>query len=112
MKTVGHIELTGSLGFDVSFIRLIPTPTGRKIRFVTNRKIGFGEAATASQSEAFDLSAGELDLNDQNKKKSTGILYPAAKLIINKEGELQIEEAQNPWKLASFTDFKGTPGVN
>src|SRR5689334_4990048 len=39
MKAVGHIDVTGTIGYDVSFIRMIPTPTGRKIRFVTNRKI-------------------------------------------------------------------------
>ena len=44
MKAVGHINIPGTLGYDVSFIRLIPTSTGRKIRFVTSRKIAFGEA--------------------------------------------------------------------
>src|ERR1017187_3755762 len=51
MKAVGHINITGTLGYDVSFIRLIPTPTGRKIRFVTNRQIRFGEAFYDTRSE-------------------------------------------------------------
>ena len=42
MKAVGHISITGTLGYDLSFIRLIPTTTGRRIRFVTNRQIRFG----------------------------------------------------------------------
>ena len=46
MKAVGRINVPGTLGYDVSFIRLIPTPTGRKIRFVTNRKISIREAYT------------------------------------------------------------------
>src|SRR6516225_11577805 len=33
MKAVGHVNITGTLGYDVSYIALIPTPTGRKIRF-------------------------------------------------------------------------------
>ena len=37
MKSVGRIAITGTIGYDLSYIRLIPTPTGRKIRFVTNR---------------------------------------------------------------------------
>jgi hypothetical protein len=53
MRAVGHISLTGTIGYDVSFIRMIPTPTGRKIRFVTNRQISFAEAWTDSQSQAF-----------------------------------------------------------
>ena len=38
MRAVGHIEITGTLGYDCSYIAMIPTPTGRKIRFVTNRQ--------------------------------------------------------------------------
>jgi hypothetical protein len=112
MRAVGHVALTGTLGFDVSFISNVQTPTGRRIRFVTNRKIAFGEAWTDSQSQAFNLSAGEIDLNDGDKKKSYGVVFPAAELVINKEGELRFELRDNPWKLVSFSDFKGTPGVN
>jgi hypothetical protein len=108
MKAVGRIQIPGTLGYDVSFIRLIPTPTGRKIRFVTNRKITFGEAWADSQSKSFDLSAGEMDLNDQDKSKSAGVLYPACQFTINKDGELQIELNQNAWRLSNFIDWKGT----
>ena len=108
MKAVGRINIPGTLGYDVSFIRLIPTSTGRKIRFVTNRKIAFGEAYADSQSQSFDLTAGEMDLNDQDKSKSTGVLYPACQFTINKDGELQIELNQNAWRLSNFIDWKGT----
>jgi hypothetical protein len=112
MKAVGHVSLTGTLGYDCSFIRLIPTPTGRKIRFVTNRPLRFGELWSDSTSQAFNLSGGEIDLNDQDKNKSTGVLYPQAQLVIDKQGQLQIELAQNAWKLVDVLDWKGTPGVN
>jgi hypothetical protein len=108
MKAVGRIQIPGTLGYDVSFIRMIPTSTGRTIRFVTNRKISFGEAYTDSQTQAFDLTAGEFQLNDQDKSKSTGVLYPAAQFTINKDGELQIELNQNAWRLSNFIDWKGT----
>ena len=108
MKAVGRINIPGTLGYDVSFIRLIPTSTGRKIRFVTNRKIAFAEAYADSQSQSFDLTAGEMDLNDQDKSKSTGVLYPACQFTINKDGELQIELNQNAWRLSNFIDWKGT----
>ena len=108
MRAVGRIQIPGTLGYDVSFIRLIQTPTGRKIRFVTNRKITFGEAWTDSQSQSFDLTAGEFDLNDQDKSKSAGVLYPAAQLIINKDGELQLDLNKNPWRLSGIIDWKGT----
>jgi len=111
-RAVGRISLTGTVGYDVSFIRLIPTPTGRKIRFITNRQIRFGEAWTDSQSMSFDLSGGEIDVNDSDKSKSTGVLFPQAQLVIDKQGQLQIELAQNEWKLVDVLDWKGTPGVN
>ena len=112
MRAVGRISLTGTVGYDVSFIRMIPTPTGRKLRFITNRQIRFGEAWTDSQSMSFNLSGGEIDINDSDKSKSTGVLYPRAQLVIDKQGQLQIDLSQNPWKLVDVLDWKGTPGVN
>ena len=112
MHAVGHISITGTLGFDLAFIRMIPTATGRKIRFVTNRQIRMGEAWTDSQSQSFNLTAGEFDLDDTDKSKSTGILYPECQLAIDKQGQLQFELTQNAWKLVDVIDWKGTAGVN
>jgi hypothetical protein len=112
MRSVGHIEITGTLGFDCAYIAMTPTPTGRRIVFATNRQIRFGEAWTDSQSMSFDLTAGVLELNDQDKSKSTGSLYPLAQLIIDKEGKLQLDLNRNPWKLVDILDWKGTAGVN
>jgi hypothetical protein len=112
MKAVGHVELTGTLGNDCSYIKMVPTATGRKIIFVTNRWIRFGEAWYDTQSQSFNLTAGILELNDQDKSKSTGVLYPAAQLIMDQQGELQWDLRENPWKLVDVIDWKGTPGVN
>ena len=112
MPAVGHISITGTLGYDLAYVKMIPTPTGRKIRFVTNRLLRFGEVWADSQSTAFNLTGGEFDLNDTDKKKSSGVLFPAAQLALGKDGELQIELNQNAWKLNDILDWKGTPGVN
>ena len=112
MKAVGHVNITGTLGYDCSYIALIPTPTGRKIRFVTNRQIKFAEAYYDTQSQSFDLTAGEIDLNDQDKSKSAGVLYPAAQLGIGDDGQLTLNLLQNPWRLGNIIDWKGTPGEN
>jgi hypothetical protein len=112
MRAVGHVEITGTLGFDCAYIMMTPTPTGRRIVFATNRQIRFGEAYTDSQTMSYDLTAGVLELNDQDKSKSTGLLYPLAQLIIDKEGKLQLDLNQNPWKLQDIIDWKGTAGVN
>jgi hypothetical protein len=105
MEPVGRIAITGTIGYDLAYIRLIRTPTGRRIRFATNRLIRFGEAYGNTQSKAFDLTAGEFDLNDADKDKSTGVLFPASQLIINKKGELQFELRKNPWKLVNIIDW-------
>jgi hypothetical protein len=111
MKADGHIAITGTIGYDLSFIRLIPTPTGRKIRFVTNRLLRFGEAYYSTQSKEYNLTAGEIEINDSDKNKSSGVLYPAAQLVINKEGQLEIQLRKNPWKLVNIIDWNkaGTP---
>jgi hypothetical protein len=105
MKSVGRIAITGTLGYDLSFIRLISTPTGRKIRFVTNRQIRFGESYYNTQTTAYNLTAGEFDLDDSDKSKSSGVLFPAAQLILNKEGQLEFQLNKNPWKLTNIIDW-------
>jgi hypothetical protein len=105
MRSVGRIQIPGTLGYDLNFVREILTPTGRTIRFVTNRKIAFGEAYWDSQSKSFNLTAGEINLNDKDKNKSEGVLFPAAQLIVNKDGELQWELNQNAWRLTNIIEW-------
>src|SRR5215472_2066961 len=111
MKADGHIAITGTIGYDLSYVRMIPTPTGRKIRFITNRLLRFGEAYYDTQSKAYNLTAGEFDINDSDKNKSTGVLYPAAQLVINKDGQLEFQLRKDPWKLVNIIDWDkaGTP---
>ncbi len=112
MKAVGHVEITGTLGNDCSYIKMIPTATGRKIIFVTNRWIRFGEAYYDTQSQSFNLTAGIIEINDQDKSKSTGVLYPAAQLVLDSQGQLQWDLRENSWKLVDVLDWQGTAGVN
>jgi hypothetical protein len=105
MKSVGRIAITGTLGQDLAYIRLIQTDTGRKIRFATNRQIQFGEAYYNTQSKAYDLTAGEFNLDNSDPKKSSGVLYPASQLIINKEGQLEFQLRKNHWNLVNIIDW-------
>jgi len=106
MKSVGRITIPGTLGYELNYVREIVTPTGRTIRFVTNRKIAFGESYWNTQTKSFNLTAGEINLDDKDKSKSAGVLFPAAQLIINKEGELQWELNENAWKLTNIIEWK------
>jgi hypothetical protein len=105
MKSVGRIAITGTIGYDLSYIRLVPTPTGRKIRFVTNRLLRLGEVYYNTQTTAYNLTAGEVEINDSDKDKNAGVLYPAAQLVINKEGQLEFQLNKNPWKLVNIIDW-------
>jgi hypothetical protein len=106
MKSVGRIQTPGTLGYDLSFIREIETPTGRTIRFVASRKIALGEAFGNTESKSFNLTAGEININKSDKDKSDGVLFPAAQLIVNAEGELQFDLRQNAWKLNNVHEWK------
>jgi hypothetical protein len=105
MKSVGRIAITGTVGQELAYIRLIQTDTGRKIRFVTNRQIQFGEAYHNTQSKAYNLTAGEFNLSNSDPKKSSGVLYPASQLIINKEGQLEFQLRKNHWNLVNIIDW-------
>jgi len=104
MPARGRIAVTGGLGYDVTYIRQFPTPTGRKVRLITNRKIAFGEAWASTRSEEYSVTALELDLSNQ-KEKSAGTLLPACKLQVNKQNEIEIEAFQNPWRLTNIIDW-------
>ena len=54
----------------------------------------------------YKLTAGEFQMNDSDMKQSAGVLYPAAKLTLNKQGDVTFELNQNPWKLTAITDWR------
>lgn len=98
----GRIRITGTLGYDLNYIRELPQPDGsRKIRFVTDRPILFGEAWGSTRSRDYSISAGEVILSKE-KGKSSGALLPACQLKLDKEKHLEIEAFQNPWKLENI----------
>jgi hypothetical protein len=102
MKSKGYIAITGTLGFDVNFIRSFNLPDGtRIIRFVTDRPIRFGEAWSSSRTLDYTLSMGEIIISKE-KGKSTGKLYPVARFTLDKENELTVETFQNPWNLTNI----------
>jgi hypothetical protein len=53
-----------------------------------------------------------LNIDDEDKAKSTGSFYPEAELAIDKQGELQLKLVGFPWQLVNILDWKGTPGIN
>ena len=99
MKSKGRMAITGTLGYDVSYIRQFPLPDGGvKIRLVTDRPIRFGEAWSDSRSMDYSLSGVEVIIS-ADEKTNSGTLAPLCQLKMDKENQLQLEFYQNPWKL-------------
>lgn len=106
MPSSGRISTPLFVGYDIVYYRLIPTATGHQIRFLTNRLIAFGDRYSGARSKDYSLTAGLIDVDDNDKTKSNGILYPAAELKVNeKTNELTWELRMNPWKLQDVRDF-------
>jgi hypothetical protein len=101
MTSKGRMAISGTLGYDVSYIRKFPQADGTtKIRMVTDRPINFGEAWSDSRSKDYSLSAVEIIL-DASGQNGSGTLLPACQFKIDKEGQLQIDLLQNAWKLTN-----------
>lgn len=102
MKSKGRMSITGTLGYDVAYIKLFPQPDGTTIlRMVTDRPLRFGEVWADSRSSDYEVSGVEIVIN-KDKKKHTGTLFPACRLKMNKQNELELELYQNPWKLVNI----------
>ena len=104
MKAKGNIRITGTLGYDIAFVREIPSEGGRKIRVVTERPVQFGEAWYQGRSLDYRLSVLELDLNE-DEKKNTGVLMPLVEFKVDKKThDLVLNLFQNPWTLVNVQD--------
>ncbi|HQF88068.1 MAG TPA: hypothetical protein PLN26_12610 [Acidobacteriota bacterium] len=105
MKAKGHMAITGTLGFDVNYIREFQVPEGRKIRLVTDRPIRFGEAWHQTRSTDYNLSACDVILSKE-KGKSTGTIIPALELKLDpKTNQIVVEAYKNPWRLLNINYY-------
>ena len=108
-KAAGLCSIAGGLSFDVAFIQLVMTPTGREITFITNRPLQPDEVNPNSDSQSFDLMVGQFDINDTDNSKSTGFLYPASRLVMDEQGEFHYDLAGIPWSLVNVLDSNWAP---
>jgi len=108
-KAVGHCSLSGSASYDVSFIQTVRTPTGREITFISTRPQAHVESDPPASSESYDLAIGQFEINDNEPAKSTGYLYPASKLVIDKMGAYHYDLDGSPWWLINVLDSHTIP---
>ena len=110
-KAVGLCTITGDLSFDVAFIQMVVTPTGRQITFIANRPLQSDEVNPSSDSQSFDLMVGQFDMNDTDSTKSTGFLYPASRLVVDEQGAFHYDLAGIPWSLVKVLDSNWAPAL-
>jgi hypothetical protein len=104
MKSKGRVAVTGTLGYDIAYVRSLPSENGRRIRLITDRPIRFLEARENGRSTDYDLSALELNLND-DKSKSSGSLIIGLRVKVDKDKQLVFESyGSGPWKLVNVME--------
>ncbi len=106
MKGKGRVRLSsGGVGYQIAYIREIPTANGRTLRLLTDRPINILEAMGSTRSEEYDISIIELHLS-KDKDKSTGSLIPGARIRTDKKKQqIEIESYHAmPWRLAGIME--------
>lgn len=104
MKSKGRVAVTGTLGYDIAYVRTFPTADGRRVRLITDRPIRFVEARENGRSTDYDLSALEFNI-DKDKSKSSGSLIIGLRVKLDKDKQLVFESyGSGPWKLVNVME--------
>ena len=105
MPSLGKLSFTGEADYDIRYVKVIPTDTGRTIRVVTDRFMTGAEARGRTNLSYADYNLSVVELNISNdKKKSTGTFLPACELLINKDKGIEVQAYRNPWRLEYITE--------
>jgi hypothetical protein len=106
MKSRGHVGITGDVGYQIAYVRNIPTSTGRTVRIITDRPINVGEARNHGRSLDYDLCLLEVHLKDKDKDNSTGNLVVGGRFKVDKKTkQLEFETYHaTPWRLAGIIE--------
>jgi hypothetical protein len=102
MKSKGRVRFaSGGVGNDLKYIMEMPSKSGRHIRLVTDRNLGFRELYNSTRS--VDYNVGVIDLFLTGDGKGSGTVLPACKITLKKKTkQVEVETYQNPWKLTNL----------
>jgi hypothetical protein len=93
-RPVGHFGAPGKLSWDLRFARKVPLPDGgERVVLVTDRRIGFWEAARQPRSIDYPFTVIELRLNRDGEGE--GKMTVATKVIHDKEHNMITLEDYN-----------------
>ena len=106
MSSKGRISVTGTVGYDLNYIKLFQMPDGnRMIRFVTDRPVRFGEVWGSTRSRDYDITVGEIII-PKKEKDAKGTLLPAVRVRLDKKGDIELESYQFPWELTNMKIYR------
>jgi low affinity Fe/Cu permease len=89
MKSVGSIRTPQTLAWDLRYARQFKLPEGgRRIVLVTDRPIGFREAANSTRSMDYPFSILEIRLNANDEGE--GKIFSGSKIYVE-DGEMVVE---------------------
>jgi len=108
-SAVGRCEIAGEVGYDVAFIQVVLTPTGRQVTFITSRPRPSDDSKPSATPLTFDLIVGQFDLNEIDSTRSTGFLFPASKLVVDEKGAFHYDLAGTPSALVNILYSKEMP---
>jgi hypothetical protein len=87
MPRMGYFRAPTSVGWDIHFARKLPLPDGgERVVLVTDRRIGFWEAANQPRSIDYPFTVIELRLNKDGEGE--GKISVATKIIADKENNI------------------------
>lgn len=87
MPRMGYFRAPGQVGIDIHFARRLPLPEGgERVVLVTDRRIGFWEAANQPRSIDYPFTVIELRLNRDGEGE--GKMSLATKIIADKENNI------------------------
>jgi len=87
LPVMGHFGAPGNLSWDIHFARRIPLPDGgERVVLVTDRRIGFWEAANQPRSIDYPFTVIDLRLNADGEGE--GKMSIATKVIFNKKDNM------------------------
>jgi hypothetical protein len=87
MPRMGYFRAPGQVGIDIHFARRTPQPEGgERVVLVTDRRIGFWEAANQPRSIDYPFTVIELRLNRDGEGE--GKMSLATKIIADKENNI------------------------
>lgn len=104
MAPRGRVAITGTVGYQIAYIRTIPNENGRTIRLITDRPIQFAEAYGSTRSKDYDLSGIQMNIAKE-QKQSDGSLIVAGKFKVDKAQQIVFESyGSGPWLLVNIME--------